>query len=91
VVRNRVVYLCSTSLCYENAGASGEMYMLVMVAYVSLSPARYEIFAGLVDCDVSLGEAAHFGKTFGCLYSFFEMNRAVSIDLLECLSLVDGL
>jgi hypothetical protein len=67
------------------------MYMLVMVAYVSLSPARYEIFAGLVDCDTSLGEAAHFGKTFGCLYSFFEMNRAVSIDLLECLSLVDDL
>jgi hypothetical protein len=67
------------------------MYMLVMVAYVSLSPARYEIFAGLVDCDASLGEAAHFGKTFGCLYSFFEMNRTVSIDLLECLSLVDGL
>ena len=83
--------LCSTSLCYENAGASGELYMLVMVAYVSLSPARYEIFAGPVDCDASLGEAAHFGKTFGCLYSFFEMNRAVSIDLLECLSLVDGL
>ena len=72
MVRDRVVDLCSTSLCYENAGASGEMYMLVMVAYVSLSPARYEIFAGLVDCDASLGEAAHFGKTFGCLYRFFK-------------------
>jgi hypothetical protein len=46
--------------------------MLVMVAYVSLSPARYEIFAGPVDCDASLGEAAYFGKTFGCLYGFFE-------------------
>ena len=41
------------------------MYMIVMVAYVSLSPARYEIFAGLVDCAASLGEVAHFGKTFG--------------------------
>jgi hypothetical protein len=52
------------------------MYMLVMVAYVSLSPALYEIFAGPVDCDASLGEAAHFGKTFGCLHGFFEMHRA---------------
>jgi hypothetical protein len=67
------------------------MYMLVMVASVSLSPARYEIFAGPVDCDASLGEAAHFGKTFGCPRSFFEMNRAASIDLLECLSPVDDL
>jgi hypothetical protein len=75
--------LCFTSLCYENAGASSEMYLFVMLAYVSLSPARYEIFAGLVDCDASLGEAAHFGKTFGCLHSFFEMNRAASIDLLD--------
>jgi hypothetical protein len=48
------------------------MYMLVMVASVSLSPARYEIFAGPVDCDASLGEAAHFGKTFGCLYGFLK-------------------
>jgi len=48
------------------------MYMLVMVASVSLSPARYEIFAGPVDCGASLGEAAHFGKTFGCLYVFLK-------------------
>jgi len=67
------------------------MYMIVMVAYVSLSPARNEIFAGLVDCNTRLGEVAHFGKTFGCLHSFFEMNRAASIDLLECLSPVDDL
>ena len=47
------------------------MYMFVMLAYVSLSPARYEIFAGLVDCDAGLGEAAHFGKTFGYSHGFF--------------------
>ena len=52
------------------------MYIFVMLAYVSLSPARYEIFAGLVDCDASLGEAAHFGKTFGCTYVFFEKKIA---------------
>ena len=44
-----------------------KIYMFVMVAYVSLSPARNEICAGLVDFDESLGEAAHFGKTFGYL------------------------
>jgi hypothetical protein len=54
--------------------------MLVMFAYVSLSPACYEIFAGLLDCDASLGEAAHFGKTFGYLYSFFEIDIASDID-----------
>ena len=67
------------------------MYMFVMFAYVSLSPARYEIFAGLVDCDASLGEAAHFSKNFGCQYRFFKMNRAASIDLLEWLSPIDDL
>ena len=56
------------------------MYGLVMFAYVSLSPARYEIFAGLLDCDASLGEAIHFGKTFGCLDSFFEKDIANNID-----------
>ncbi len=56
------------------------MYMLVMFAYVSLSPARYEIFAGLLDCDASLGEATHFSKTFGCPYSFFEKAIAADID-----------
>ena len=71
MVRDRVV-VCSTSCCYENAGASGEIYMLVMFAYVSLSPARNESNAGLVDFQGSLGEAAYFGKTFGCPHSFFE-------------------
>ena len=67
------------------------MYIFVMFDYVSISPARYEILAGLMDCHASLGEVAHFGKTFGCLHSIFEMNRAASMDLLECLSLVDYL
>jgi hypothetical protein len=67
------------------------MYLFEMFAYVSISPARYEILAGLMDCDASLGEVAHFGKTFGCLHSFFEMNRAPSIDLLEYLSPIDDL
>jgi hypothetical protein len=57
--------------------------MLVMFAYVSLSPARYEIFAGLLDCDASLGEATHFGKTFGCLYGFFEKDIATDRDSLK--------
>ena len=70
MVIDRVV-VCSTSRCYENAGASGEYIMYVMFAYVSLSPALNEILAGLVDCDASLGEARHFGKTFGCPPGFF--------------------
>jgi hypothetical protein len=85
VVKDRVV-VCSTSRCYENAGASGENIMFVMFAYVSLSPARNEIFAGLVDCDTSLGEATHFGKTFGCHMVFFENHIAANIFILKPIS-----
>ena len=49
-----------------------DICMLVMFAYVSLSPAPNEIFAGLVDCSARLGEVAHFGKTFDCPHSFFK-------------------
>ncbi|HEV2665448.1 MAG TPA: hypothetical protein VG324_11075 [Blastocatellia bacterium] len=51
--------------------------MYVMFAYESLSPARDETFAGLLDFGASLGEAPHFGKTFGRMHSFFERNIAV--------------
>jgi hypothetical protein len=51
--------------------------MSVMFAYVSLSPARDETFAGLLDFGASLGEATQFGKTFGCPHSFLEQNNAV--------------
>jgi len=51
--------------------------MSVMFAYVSLSPARNEIFAGLLDFGASLGEATHFGKTFGWQHSFLEQNIVV--------------
>jgi len=49
--------------------------MFVMFVYVSLSPAHVEIFAGLVDFDGSLCEAAHFGKTFGSLQFFLQEYR----------------
>jgi hypothetical protein len=39
--------------------------MFVMFAYVSLSPARNEINAGLVDFGGSLGEETYFSKAFG--------------------------
>jgi hypothetical protein len=65
--------------------------MFVMVAYVSLSPARNEKKCGTVDFLGSLGEASYFGKTFGYLYSIFEKNIAVSIDLLKRISPVDDL
>jgi hypothetical protein len=46
--------------------------VFVMFAYVSLSPERNELFAELVDYITRLGEVAHFGKTFGCPYSFLK-------------------
>lgn len=78
--------MCSTSRCYEKAGASGEIYMVVLFAYVSLSPARNEINAGLVDFRGSLGEATHFSKTFGCSRIFFEKNILYNVILLERIS-----
>ena len=54
-----------------------KIYMFVMFAYVSFSPTRNEIFAGLLDCRASLGEAPHFGKTFGRTHNFFEQSIAV--------------
>jgi hypothetical protein len=60
--------------------------MLVMFAYVSLSPARNEIFAGLVDCRASLGEVTHFGKTFGYSHGFFLKDTAINMVLLKTAS-----
>jgi hypothetical protein len=39
--------------------------------YISLIPTRNEISAGLVDCDGSLGNKTHFGKTFATVQYFF--------------------
>ena len=58
-----------------------DICIFVMFAYVSLSPARNEIYAGLVDCNTSLGEAMRFGKTFAVHMDFFEKNTAINMVL----------